>query len=65
MTYREWWYKTAPIDILYELINNNEHICMRRFLAVEYIPEKCDYDCHKCMERLLNEERPTQSKHTS
>ena len=66
MTVRDWWYKTAAVDVLCKMVDNsyNNDICVRNLLKP--YDEECpcpvfevngyrQLDCHKCMENLLNE----------
>jgi hypothetical protein len=67
MTIREWWHKTAPVDILKYMAKNccDFGCCFRRTtglgdsknLKCPVYPEKLPQRdiCSKCMENLLNE----------
>jgi len=57
MKWRDKLNKMAMIDILYMLSDNatNGTTCMRDIITGIYANE-CEGDCHKCLERLLNEE---------
>ena len=52
MKWREKLNKMAMIDILYMLSDNT--VCLKVLFMDDTGP--CDMDCHKCMERFLNEE---------
>jgi hypothetical protein len=59
MTWREKFNNMAMIDILYMLSDGTIRtygVCIKEILSPRITIEKCDLDCRKCMENLLNEE---------
>lgn len=63
MTVRDWWYKTAAVDVLKRMVelansgDTEEPVCVKSLIQNKLIPvEECHRDgCSKCMETLLNE----------
>lgn len=59
MTWREKLNKMAMIDILYMCCDNTNKryggTCFHDIMTGTVCTE-CDFDCHKCMEKLLDEE---------
>lgn len=64
MKWREKLNKMAMIDILYMLSDNSikmhghlfmfNGVCIKELFVGDVGP--CDFECHKCLERFLNEE---------
>ena len=57
MKWRDKLNKMATIDILYMLSDNSIKtygVCVKELFMDDIGP--CDLECHKCMERFLNEE---------